>query len=364
MLLPTPARNMWHRYDSLRRARTLIVGEVTLTLLVSASARADELANAPVTREARVEHPRARLEYRADDAACPDESHVRTMVRTRLGYDPFSRQGSTERFVDLRIERRDGALRGRVVVRSRSTSLGARELTSGDCDELVSSLSVTIAVGIDPLSFTGSPPRSTRDSADPPPPKDAPKEPSTNESTEDPWSASADRPHEPAAGSGSARVRVHVGPLVSIGAAPVTTPGMAIGAGVRWRTASLVGEGRVDLPVVTRTITGGAISAAVLLGNVVPCFHFGVARACALISAGVLRASSENVTAPRHTTNFFSALGARAGVEFPLREGIAFGAYVDLLATLTRITLRFDGHDVWTTPVASGAGGVHLTGAF
>jgi hypothetical protein len=281
------------------------------------------------------------------------------MVGARLGYDPFVSDAQPDRIVDLRIVRHGKTLSGKVDIKSHgpqgAVSLGTRELTSDDCEELVSSLAVTIAVGIDPLSLAAPAPSPAAASTYPAPRAEPSK-------SEDPFADAPPPPRAPA--PPAVRLHVSAGPLVSVGASPVVNLGLAVGAAARWKTFSLGGEGRIDLPVTTRTVPGGEISASVLLGSAVPCFHFGVARACALVAAGVLRGSGESVTTPKQSTNFYSALGARAGIELPLGAHLAIGAHADLLATLTRITLRLDDRDAWKTPPASGAGGIDLAGTF
>lgn len=93
---------------------------------------------------------------------------------------------------------------------------------------------------------------------------------------------------------------------------------------------------------------------------IVPCYHAGIARACLLAGAGALRGVAESATDGQPVTRPYAAIGARAGLELPIRDGIALGAHGDLLAALTRITLKLDDRDVWTTPLMSGAAGVDL----
>src|SRR5688500_18687946 len=57
-----------------------------------------------------LERATVRLEYVRDDAAataCPDEATFRTLVKGRLGYDPFDEGGSLALRVDLRSRARE-----------------------------------------------------------------------------------------------------------------------------------------------------------------------------------------------------------------------------------------------------------------
>jgi hypothetical protein len=305
------------------------------------------------------ERARAHLFY-TRTPGCPEEARVRAMVRSRLGYDPFVDDAHAENVVELRLERRGESFSGTVDVTRGGASQGTRELTSRDCDELASSLSVTVAVGVDPLSLTGPAPA--------PPPSPAPTPPSTASAPsrqDDPF-ATAERPAPPPPVEPRGReLRVHAGPLISIGTSPSANAGLAIGAGARWRSFSLGGEGRIDFPLAPRSMkAGGEISSSVLLGSVVPCLHAGFARGCGLLTAGVLRGAGEGVDHPRQTSNFFSAVGVRAGMEIALAPRLAIGAHGDLLAALTHITFQLDRANAWSTPPVSGVLGLDLTGTF
>lgn len=118
------------------------------------------------------------------------------------------------------------------------------------------------------------------------------------------------------------------------------------------------------MPTTRGVEGGGEISGSLLLGSAVPCFHAGIARGCALVAAGALRASGESVRVPRQATRFYSAIGARAAIEVPLGKGIAVGAHADLLGALTRVSFRLDDRVVWKTSPLSGAGGLDLVGTF
>jgi hypothetical protein len=299
----------------------------------------------------------ARLVYRVDPALgarCPDDAAVRALVAARLGYDPFVTE-RVPRTVELRVHQHGGGLQGHVTITDGRTAPAVREMASpsADCEGLVASLAVTIAVGIDPLSL-----------APPPATKSEPLEPEPPSKSEWPPDSDEKRPPQPAPPPPSAQLEVHAGPIVAVGAAPAPSLGVTVGAGPRWRSMSIGIEGRVDFPASTPGELGGEVSSSLLLGNIVPCIHFGPARACVLASAGVLRSSGEGVSDPNQDTRFYASLGARAGAELPLGQRFALAAHVDFNATLTRVTLSLDGRDVWKTPPVSAAGGVDFVVKF
>ena len=67
---------------------------------------------------------------------------------------------------------------------------------------------------------------------------------------------------------------------------------------------------------------------------------------------------------PRRKSTFYAAGGGRLGVEIPLVAPLAFGFHGDLLASLTRTTLRIDGKEAWSSPPLSGLLGVSALGMF
>jgi hypothetical protein len=292
----------------------------------------------------------ARLVYHVDPALgsrCPDEAAMRTLVAARLGYDPFVTE-HVPRTVELRVRRHGAGLQGHVTITDGKSAPAVREMASPseDCEGLVASLAVTIAVGIDPLSLAPPPEKSA-----PPPPEPTSKSEWPPDTEEKP--APKAPPPPPAA-----QPELHAGPIVAIGAAPAPSLGVTIGAGPRWRSVSIGIEGRADFPASKPGEFGGDVSSSLLLLNVVPCLHLGPGRACVLASAGVLRSSGEGVSDPNQDTRFYASVGARGGVELPLGERFAIAAHADFNATLTRVTLSLDGREVWKTPPVSGTGGV------
>lgn len=327
-----------------RLCELVAIAAPALALAFAGPARAEERA-------------RARLVYANEAAApCPDEGAVKRLVGARLGYEAFASDAA--RTISLRVARRGAGFHGTVDVREADAPTGHRELESSSCDELVSSLAVDIAVAIDPLALV------PREPAPPPPPTPAAVAPEREPSPFDDGGATPDRDAARPLPDDGARFRVGIGPILSVGALPTAAAGVVIGAGARWRSFSIGGEGRLDVPLGSSSASGGRISASLLAGSIVPCYHAGIARVCGLVSAGALRGSGKAVAAPLQASVAWAAAGARTGVDVPLGESISVGAHADLYLALSRITLELDGQDAWTSPPVSAAFGVSAQGTF
>jgi len=96
----------------------------------------------------------------------------------------------------------------------------------------------------------------------------------------------------------------------------------------------------------------------------VPCIRPGALLGCAVLSAGALNGTGEGVALSSPRTTFYAAAGARGGAEWAPWDSLAFGGYVEVLATLTRTDLRLNGAIVWTTPPFSGGLGLQAIGRF
>jgi hypothetical protein len=318
-------------------------------VLVASSCHAAE-ASAEAQRSVRLDYARG-----AGAAECPEEAELESIVSARLGYDPFSVEAS--RLISVRVARQGTVLVAHLDVES-GASRGSRDLASPnrDCRELIDSLAVAIAVGIDPSSLSRAPASPPAPSPLPPPAPLVVAPPIAG--AELPKSETPSPNHDP--------VRLHtgLGPTVSFGAAPSTNLGIAVQAGARWRAISLGIEGRADFPVSRAAVGGGDVSASLLVGSVLPCAHRGIFLTCLMMTFGAMRASGEGVTNPLRDTKFYAAAGGRVGVEIPAWGAVAVGLHGDLVAPLTEITLRLNDRDVWTTPNVSAVLGAGLAGTF
>jgi len=237
-----------------------------------------------------------------------------------------------------------------------------RAVTSrrAECSELASAVELALAIAIDPVAAMGQPPEAPGGLTEPFEPPSAPP------GSVAPASGAAGAPEAAALVTArptatpkarSPRDRhwfVGAGLLLSAGAGPSPSAGLALELGARQRDWSLTVEGRVDYPTEQAVNGGGAVGAAPILGEVVPCYHVHQFAACAVAAAGTLRGSARQLPGAHADLTPYLAAGARLAAELPVSARFALGAHFDLLATLTPTHLQVDQMEVWRTPVASG----------
>ena len=286
--------------------------------------------------------------------ACPDEPSLRAEVSARLGYDPFV--PSAPRTLRVVLARDRHRLRGSVrVVEASGQVSGERALEARECGELVSSLAVAAAMGIDPFALdrpappAPAPPLAPAPAPAPPPPPTA--------------DAAPPAPPPPAPPREPLHFRASLGALGALGAAPSLAGGGLVGAELRWRHVSAGLEGRADLPASTEALHG-EVSSSLLVGSLVPCALVAFFFACAVASAGTLRGEGRGVLSPTKASGLFASIGLRGGAELPLGSVFALRAFGEIDAPITRTTLRIDGADAWTTPSVAGVLGVSAVVAF
>ena len=284
--------------------------------------------------------------------ACPDVSGFESIVRARVGHDPFVAPASVR--ARVRIVRKDGELIGTLEVDgSRARAIRS---ASRDCDEIVASIALALAIRIDPSSLAPMPA---------PPIEQAPPaapEQKAREAGADITPAPA--PSTPSPTPQSFTLRSSIGALAAIGSGPQLTGGATLQLGVRSRDVSVGLEGRVDLPTDEGAASGGRVRAGLLAGTLLPCLHHQVLLGCMLATVGVLRASGESVLESKSESIPVVAVGARLGVELPISGPFLVRFHLDGLAPLIRPTLRLDASPVWRAPAFSGALGAALAAVF
>lgn len=313
--------------------------------------------------------PTVRLVYEGLDG-CSSEHELREAVAIRLGYDPF-RDGAPVQ-IRARVRREGRSLVGHLEMRNDQGKVtGSRELRApgNDCSELTSTMAIALSLAVDPF-HTARPPASSSAS---PVASSAPV-PVVSASVSAPASAPLLPASAPAASSAPAvllvapaassgpvdamppgpapvrsSLRLGLGAMATLGAAPGVTFGPLAQVGVRWRGASLNVEGRADLATATSSEHGGA-SSALTVATLAPCGHVGVVVGCLLGSLGVLRGEGQEATVTREQTALYYAVGARLGVEIAVIQPLWLRINVDAMAPLKPVTLTIDGKEIWTTP--------------
>jgi hypothetical protein len=313
------------------------------------------VVSAPLALAA-AERPTAHLRYtkKAGANACPDEPDVRDAVAARLGYDPF--RDDAARVIDVTVTR---DAKGFHALIEEGTRVRRLDSQASGCADLASSIAVSLSTAIDPLGI-GATTAST--STAPSVSASVPTSPSA-EPTTAPSISSAPSALAPEAPSELAFVAT-VGGHVAFGAAPDLAFGVTTGFALRWPLFQLGLEGRVDAEARGPGPNGGAVKSSIIGLSIVPCLQTDPLFVCALGTFGALRGAGAGVGVPRKETTFYSAAGARIGVEIPLAGPLKLRPRADLLATITRTTLFVEDAEAWTTPALQGFFGLDLAGVF
>ena len=324
-----------------------------------------------ITGSASAQAPRqVRFEYERQDgaAACPDVVAIQAGVAARLGYEPFDERAGE--LLRATIHQSGHGLEARIEMTDANGGLKAeRKLVSHqrDCAELASAVELAVSIAIDPFRMAPSPPGpSAREQA---PGSAAAKVASHGaEPTQAQPAARAVRSaSEPSPASepwGPFSGRAEVGVIGSIASEPSSSLGVVVGVGLRGGDLSLGIEGRADLPA-SAPLRVGEASASLLVASLVPCVHFRKLAACALATAGALRAAGGGgLLAPRQVTVPYVALGARLAVAIPVTTRLSLAVHGDLATPLTKTELDVDGSAVWSTPALAFALGLGVAASF
>jgi len=311
------------------------------------------------------EKARAILAYErlaAAKDACPDEATMRGLVGARLGYDPFVDADGVKLRIEFDSEGR--GLVGRVTLTSpEGDRKGGRTLrtASADCSELASSVSLAVALAIDPDSARAAHGEPVKEEAEPPPvpvapaPEPTPK-PAPSVSAPPKKAAPSPRSKGPHLG-----VRIDAGIVVGVGIVPGVSFGPRLGVGLDGVLWSLSAEGTAIVPGARATDFGTA-SASVVYAALVPCLHpafanIFMADLCVAGGAGAMSSEAKNVTRSFPSTNVYGSIAPRAGLTIVPSKNVAFRLGTELGVALTRIHLNIDDNgkprEVWASPPVS-----------
>ncbi|NOU31760.1 MAG: hypothetical protein HOO96_27980 [Polyangiaceae bacterium] len=338
----------------MKRAALASVGLAAAGVLLQAAlAFAQERADAP---------KEARLSFEAPKA-CPDEGTLARDVASRLGYEPFRASATTG--IAVTITAKGPAFAGRIEVTDAAGKVqGRRELpTERDCAELVHAAAFAVAIVIDPLRAQQGPAPlpSAPPSASSAPVAVAPPAPT-------PSPPPAPTPSQPTPASTAPSDPVHLHAAAGMTFSALRVPSLGLGArievGLRQRRWSVSLEGQSTFPLGDEQGEGGAVSASLVSALAVPCLHAGILGACALVELGALQGTGRGVDVPKRDTTVLFALGARVMAEVFLASWLYLRPAIDLLAPVTRTTLRIGERPVWTTPPLGLTGSVSVGTVF
>ncbi|MCL2447893.1 MAG: hypothetical protein FWD17_02985 [Polyangiaceae bacterium] len=293
---------------------------------------------------------------------CPDEAGLRRAIADRVGYDPVFAVAPND--VEVTITRTGDQLTAEVRFVDRNRILvGTRAFQAplGQCDSIVASIALSVAIALDQLDKTSPPPLAGEPL--PAPPAESPPPPTPAEAPARPASVAerepGSRPRPPASLPPPAKVGVDlaIGMAGWVGVTPAFSFGPTAFTSVRVRRLSLGVEGSWALPSSTANAGSAGLLRTSLIGaGPIACLDLQLYFGCAVAFAGSLRAEAPRVPGAVAQTGIEVLAGVRGGVAIPLARGVSLQVSLDLLGVPYGPTLRVLGDDVWKpSPVAGGA---------
>jgi hypothetical protein len=334
-----------------------------------------------------------RLEYaRSDRAAhCPDQDALKSAVKKRLGYDPFFPAARQTIVVEITDADANGGLRARMrLVDEQGMIRGSRELSdkTENCGELVASLALAISIALDPSAALGEEP-AVDAAAQTAPNQKKEAEPSAAEASEEPAGAATPVTPQSAAAplpthsaktatverraastnatkrdSEQSRFALRAAAFAALGAAPAPALGVRVGVATTWDWFRLVTEFADQFPASKSVAHVGGSRASLLSATLAPCVAHGPFAGCALFGVGSLHVEGLGILDANSERLLNVVLGARLEYAPTLIGHLRLLTHVDLVRSLTPITLRVHGQAVWETPAVSPALGLGLEWQF
>ena len=313
-----------------RVAWSVFVGVVlaSTVVLTSTVTRADE-------------HARASLDYETLDR-CLDKNTFAAAIATRLGYDPF--EGSTAegqappRKLVVRYRREGKAAFVTMKYGDAEKNLASQ---TGACDELGASAAFAAAILIDPRAMFPRPPAKTEPA---PPRQDGPPspgawpwyEPPPLPKEEPPKEAPPAEPWHPRAGLSG---------VGCAGCAPSVNAGGMLFVGLARGAFGIDLGARADATASAAAPSGRDVSASLVLGELFPHVRVGPTRLGVVGHVGSLLGESGGV----RQSSVWSAAGARVAVEWAFARPFFLRAALDGELVLSRVALRADDAEVWSS---------------
>jgi hypothetical protein len=259
---------------------------------------------------------------------------------------------------------------------------GSRELSEsrGHCDELVAALALAISIALDPSAALGDGPADTQPAATTEATKPTASKSDLASQAETKALESAPAT-QPASASSATKplapptkiqpqgypkgmpIGLRAGVFSSLGVAPALAVGFRVGANVR-RDWFELGAEFSDQLEASRAASDGGVIGSLAEGMLAPCFTSHALAACGLLNLGSLKSQGKDVPQPVNHRSLYGALGARLELSPQLFDKLYLLVNGDALKSLTPITLRLHGEDVWHTPLVSLAASLGLEWRF
>jgi hypothetical protein len=326
------------------------------------------LAALGVAREASAQRAAFRLTVERATGAepCADEPTLRSSVRERLGYNPFS-DGATHSVV-LRFQRQNRGYSARLLVASPGRARPAqRRLTSRAraCTNLSDAVALAMAIAIDPDAVARTTVSAPRGGGAASMLVGAPSADAVSR-----WEQRASLGWAPRVIARDARRRergaqwsalVRVGlwapgllPTVRVGSTELS-PTVVLGAGAQVQRWSVRVEASATWPALARTVANQEVSLVsaglALVGCGAPVAWVAL---CASTHGTLTSAASASLDAIAATVAPGWAIGARAALEPRIaRSPVSLAINLEGLLWLVAPSVRVDGQGLWTRPRAS-----------
>ncbi|WP_437508353.1 hypothetical protein [Sorangium sp. So ce1099] len=153
--------------------------------------------------------------------------------------------------------------------------------------------------------------------------------------------------------------------VVGLGLTPGVSVGPALSIGGRWPAWSVALEVR-GLSSLAGKIEAVDVSVSTVTTDIVLCLDRRLLFACGLAELGVLLAAPSVPFDAASRRNLSAALGARAGIEWPLSENVSGQAHADVVHPVAAAAIRrhpgapTPERPVWSAPALAAAFGIGL----
>ncbi|WP_441288581.1 hypothetical protein ACSRUE_42690 [Sorangium sp. KYC3313] len=353
------------------------------------AALAAQLAAAPVRADSGPPRARVRIELTRGPGAerCPDERFLRAEIARRMGFDPFDAEAPLTMAVSMEQGQRE--LIASIYLRDRRGVViwtdGYR--ARGDCRALVSTVALSIAVQLDETGELPAPQAAPAPREEPatsaeapcsperpcagqpaPPPSEAPPARRQGKAPPARELRSVRAPPSSSAGQAAAeRIRwsVGAGATMALGLTPGVAVGPTLAVTGRWPAWSVALEAR-GLSSLSTNVDDVRVATSALTANAALCLHRQFLFACGVGELGVLRVVPEAPRIARMLLNLRAGIGLRAGVRWPLSEGLSgYGTAEAVQRTIDASLLRRGGiaeaeRAIWSAPALGAAFGIGL----
>lgn len=314
-----------------------------------------------------------RLEYArsAGAASCPDRDALQGAVVKRLGYDPFFH--AARQTVSVEITDAEGGLRAQMhLVDEKGLIVGSRELRerTGHCDELVASLALAISIALDPSAAMGEQRAAEPAASEPaaPPSEPSPPPPPPARPSAPPPAPRIARQEQPAPSiaptSAPLPIAVRLAGFGALGAAPAPAAGFRVGGSLNWQSFKLIAELADQLPASNSEPHVGGAEASRLSLTLLPCLRYRSLAGCAAFAAGRLHLRGTEILDASSTHELDLEVGARFELTPTLVGGLRLLVGIDIMRSLTPVSLRVHAQEVWATPKLSASAALGLEWQF